>query len=218
MAAIPCDACGGKMSSDLAVCPHCGARRARTEQPRLSQDEIRALLATDPVTRAAEARHGMLHTLMWPHPGTTGGARVVEIALTVLGLPLVLAGALSLALVRRARKLPPAGGELSAALTMTVFGGLALIGQVPTVLVGASLAALWARALLRVRTGGPRRVDLQRIERPAREPVAALPEARALRDAPAAAPAAPAGPVPVTPAPARPEPPADPNDGPRLLR
>lgn len=204
------------MSSDLAVCPHCGARRARTEPPKLSQDEIRALLATDPVARGAEAGRGMLHILVLPHPGTTGGVRVAELALTVLGLPLVLAGALSLALVRRARKLPPGGGELSAALTMTVFGGLALIGQVPTLLVGASLAALWARTLLRVRAGGAHQVDLQRIDRPAPARAPVLPEARAVHDA-LAAPAAPA-PPPAPAAPARPESPADPSAGPRLLR
>ena len=45
MAVIACDACGGKMNDGLAVCPHCGARRAVTERPKLSGDEIRALLA-----------------------------------------------------------------------------------------------------------------------------------------------------------------------------
>src|SRR5690348_14205613 len=51
MAVIACDACGGKMNDGLAVCPHCGARRAATGRPTLSGDEIRALLATDPSAR-----------------------------------------------------------------------------------------------------------------------------------------------------------------------
>src|SRR4051812_28748811 len=51
MAVIACDACGGRMNDGLAVCPHCGARRALTDRPKLSGEEIRALLATDRSTR-----------------------------------------------------------------------------------------------------------------------------------------------------------------------
>src|SRR5215468_4161777 len=117
MAVIACDACGGKMNDGLAVCPHCGARRAVTERPKLSGDEIRALLATDRSARDAEPR-GLIQTLVLPHPATRGAARVAEVALTVLGLPLVISGALALALTRRARRTVASSGELPAALAM----------------------------------------------------------------------------------------------------
>jgi hypothetical protein len=167
MAVIACDACGGKMNDGLAVCPHCGARRAMTERPKLSGDEIRALLATDRSARDAEPR-GLIQALVLPHPATRGAARVAELALTVLGLPLVISGAVALALTRRARRTVASSGELPAALAMTVFGGVGLLG-LPAALVGASIAAIWLRALIRIRSAPDRRADLHRIESPSRE-------------------------------------------------
>lgn len=199
MAVIACGACGGKMNDGLAVCPHCGARRALTEPPRLSGDEIRALLATDSTTRAAGSR-GLLQTLILPHPATRGAARFAELALTLIGLPLVVSAAIALALGRRARLTAPSGGELPAALAMTVFGGAGLLG-VPAPLVGASVAAVWLRALIRSRSAALRDVDLHRIEPPHHERVAALP-----------APDAALAPSPV------PEPAPVPAGEPRLLR
>lgn len=172
MAVIACDACGGKMNDGLAVCPHCGARRAVTERPKLSGDEIRALLATDRSARGAEPR-GLIQTLVLPHPATRGAARVAEIALTLLGLPLVISGAVAIALTRRARLTAAPGGELPAALAMTVFGGAGLLG-LPVALVGASIAAIWLRALIRIRSAHDRRADLHRIEPPPRERLAPL--------------------------------------------
>ncbi|HEX3481557.1 MAG TPA: hypothetical protein VHT91_41385 [Kofleriaceae bacterium] len=208
MAVIACDACGGKMNDGLAVCPHCGARRAVTEQPKLSGDEIRALLATDPTARALEQR-GLIHTLVLPHPATRGAARIAEIALTVLGLPLVISGAATLALTRRARLTAAPGGELPAALAMTVFGGAGLLG-LPVALVGTSLAAIWLRALIRSRSAARRPVvDLHRIEPPPHE-----------RSAPLPAPVEPPAPVQAGEPPAQvqaPHPPAQPGE-PRLLR
>lgn len=198
MAVIACDACGGKMNDGLAVCPHCGARRAVTGRPKLSGDEIRALLATDRSARDAEPR-GLIQTLVLPHPATRGAARLAEIALTVLGLPLVISGAAAIALTRRARRTAASGGELPAALAMTVFGGAGLLG-LPAVLVGASIAAIWLRALIRIRSAPDRRADLHRIEPPPRERPAPLP-ARVEPPAPVQAP----------------EPPARPGE-PRLLR
>jgi DNA-directed RNA polymerase subunit RPC12/RpoP len=163
MAVIACDACGGKMNDGLAVCPHCGARRAVTERPKLSGEEIRALLATDRSARDAEPR-GLIQTLVLPHPATRGAARVAEIALTVLGLPLVIAAAITLSLrKRRARLTAASGGELPAALVMTVFGGVSLIG-LPVALIGTSIGAIWLRALIRSRSAARRGVDLHRIE------------------------------------------------------
>ena len=173
MAVIACDACGGKMNDGLAVCPHCGARRAVTERPKLSDDEIRALLATDPTARDLEQR-GLIQTVVLPHPATRGAARIAEIALTVLGLPLVISGAAAIALTRRARLTAAAGGELSGALAMTVFGGVGLLG-LPVALVGASIAAIWLRAVIRIRSAADRRADLHRIEPPPCERPAALP-------------------------------------------
>lgn len=188
------------MNDGLVVCPHCGARRALTERPKLSGDEIRALLVTGPGGHDAAPR-GLMQTLVLPHPETHGATRLAELVLTVLGLPLVLSGAVALGLTRRKRLTAPSGGELPAALTMTVFGGMGLFG-VPAPLVGASLAAVWLRALIRARTAARRRGDLHRIEPPPRERPAPLP-ARAARDEPVAP---------------RPEPPAQPGGEPRLLR
>lgn len=173
MAVIACDACGGKMNDGLAVCPHCGARRALTERPKLSGEEIRALLATDRSARDGEPR-GLVQALVLPHPATRGAARLAEIVLTLLGLPLVISGAVSLALTRRARLTVASGGELPAALAMTVFGGAGLLG-LPAPLVGASIAAIWLRALVRSRAAARRGVDLHRIEPPSRERRAPLP-------------------------------------------
>src|SRR5262249_14257143 len=137
-------------------------------------------------------------TLVLPHPATRGAARVAEVALTLLGLPLVISGAATIALTRRARLTAAPGGELSAALAMTVFGGVGLLG-LPVALVGASIGAIWLRALIRIRGAPARRADLHRIEPPPRERPAPLP--------------AHAEPPPVQ----APEPPARPGE-PRLLR
>jgi hypothetical protein len=220
MAVTSCDGCGGRMNSELVVCPHCGARRARSEQPRWSKDEIQALLATDAASRAAEPPRGMFQTLVMPHPATSGRTRVVELVLTGISLPLVIVGAGSIGLIRRVRGITGGTGELVPAVTMTVFGGVGLLGQVPLIAIVALLAAMWTRAWIRAQADAARGRDLLRIEPVAREPSRALPAAHVVRDKPTAAP--PALPEPVKPAapsaPAGPEPAGDPGDGPRLLR
>jgi DNA-directed RNA polymerase subunit RPC12/RpoP len=200
MAVIACDACGGRMNDGLVVCPHCGARRVLTERPKLSGDEIRALLVVS--SGGHDAPRGLLQTLVLPHPETHGAARLAELVLTVLVLPLVLCCAIAIGLTRRKRLTAPSVGELPVALMMTVmFGDLGLHGTLPAPLVGASLAAMWLRALIRARSAARRGGDLDRIEPPPRERPAPLP-ARAARE-PAAPP---------------PEPPALPGGEPRLLR
>jgi DNA-directed RNA polymerase subunit RPC12/RpoP len=174
MAVIACESCGGKMNDGLAVCPHCGKRRALTERPKLSGDEIRALLATDKSTRERAPR-GLIQALVLPHPATRGAARLAEIALTLVGLPVVVSAAAALALTRRARLAAASGGELTAALTMTVFCGSGLF-MVPAPLVGASIAAVWLRAVIRIRSAARRGVDLHWIDRPERERPALPPE------------------------------------------
>jgi DNA-directed RNA polymerase subunit RPC12/RpoP len=207
MAVIACDACGGKMNDGLAVCPHCSARRALTERPKLSGDEIRALLATERSVRDRDQR-GLIHTLVLPHPATRGAARLAELALTVVGLPLVISGAIAIGLTRRARLTAASGGELAAALAMTVAGGAGLLG-LPASLVGGSIAAIWLRALIRSRSAAGRGVDLHRIEAAPVERPAPLP-------APVESPAPPRAPEPVVSV-AAPEPPAQARE-PRLLR
>jgi hypothetical protein len=233
MAVTSCDACGGKMNSEFAVCPHCGTRRPLTEQPRWSKDEIHALLATDPGARGAEPPRGMFQTLVMPHPATSGGGRIAELVLTGISLPLVIVGATAIGFTRRARHVTAPSGELVPAVTMTVFGGLGLIGQAPLVAIGVLVAAMWTRAWVRARAEAARGRDLMRIEPVAREPRPALAPARVVRDEPAAtlpeplaAPPAPAMvplAVPAEPevppaAAARPEPPGEPSAEPRLLR
>jgi hypothetical protein len=95
-----------------------------------------------------------------------------------------------IALTRRARLTATAGGELPAALTMTVFCGPGLF-LAPAWLVGASIAAIWLRALIRTRSAARRGVDLHRIERPARVRLAPEPAPSEPRESPLA-PGAPA--------------------------
>jgi hypothetical protein len=193
MGVIACDACGGKMNDGLAVCPHCGARRALSERPKLSGDEIRALLATYPTAREGEPR-GLIQTMILPHPATRGAARIAEIVLTLAGLPLVISASFVIGLTRRARLTASSGGELPAALAMTVFGCMGVLG-LPAPLVGVSIgavAAVWLRAVIRIRSAARRRVDLHRIEPPSRTPPAPLPA----RTEPPVPPTAPEPPVP----------------------
>ena len=156
MAVTSCDVCSGKMNSEFAVCPHCGARRQRSERPRWSKDEIHALLATDPGSRAAEPPRGMFQTLVMPHPATSGSARIAELVLTGISLPLVITGAVAVGISRRARHVTGASGEVVPAVTMTVFGGLGLVGHAPLVAIGVLVAAMWTRAWVRARAAASR--------------------------------------------------------------
>jgi hypothetical protein len=238
MAVISCDGCGGKMNSELAVCPHCGVRRQLAERPKWSNDEIHALLATDRGVRDAEPARGMFQTLVLPHPATAGGVRIIELVLTAISLPLVIAGAATIGISRRARHVTGAGGEFTPALAMTVFGAVGLASHVPLAAIGVLVAAMWTRAWVRTRAGAVRGRDLMRIEPVPRASTPALAPARVVRDEPAAAKpelaappaAAPAARSVTSPAaspaalPAaqavlpKPEPPSEPGAEPRLLR
>jgi hypothetical protein len=67
-----------------------------------SRDEVRALLATAPARPSAtNAPPGVFGGLVLPHPQTRGGARAAEIALTAIGMPIIAAGFLSLAILPR---------------------------------------------------------------------------------------------------------------------
>jgi hypothetical protein len=114
------------MSSDVAVCPHCGKRRAGVGgglgKVGLSADELRALAT---VTAPIEADRGVLATVVLPHPETTGGARNAELALTVACLPLVVAGALVFGMGRVFGRRTPTG-EAGAVVAMAAAGGTTL--------------------------------------------------------------------------------------------
>jgi hypothetical protein len=165
--------------SDLAVvCPHCNARRAGTTPglagKALSPQEIRALIIADAML-APPPSQGLLPTLILPHPSTTGAARVAELILTVVSLPLVAVGALTLAMTRSRtrRKHDDARGELAPVLAMLGLGGLgfssvlSLLGASFTTnlaVTGASMIALIARGVIRSRAAAERSRDLQRLE------------------------------------------------------
>src|ERR1700712_754080 len=101
MAVVSCASCHQRMNAQAVVCPHCNARRTDittgTAGKKLSRDELRALIVSDEKLRPARSR-GVVSTLILPHPSTAGAARATELALTVVALPLVLAGALMLML------------------------------------------------------------------------------------------------------------------------
>jgi hypothetical protein len=165
MAILPCPACQKPMNAAAVVCPHCNARRAGfapgLADKALSPAEIRALVLTNAMLAPAPTQ-GLLSALVLPHASTTGAARVVELALTVASLPLVAAGALTLALSRSRtrRKYEATRGELAPVLAMMSLGSLALSTILS--LLGASFAtnltvtclcivALIGRAVIRSR-------------------------------------------------------------------
>jgi hypothetical protein len=164
------------MSSLAIVCPHCNARRAGVTPgvggKQLSPQEIRALVLTNAMLTPAPAQ-SLVPALIFPHASTTGAARRAEIVLTVISLPLVAAGALTLALSRsKTRKRHDANtGELAPVTSMLGLGGLGLTSLLS--IAGASLtanltitavsvAALIGRAVIRARAARERRDDLER--------------------------------------------------------
>ena len=155
------------MSDVAVVCPHCNARRAGATAglagKSLSPEEIYALIATDAALAPAPSQ-GLLPTLILPHPQTTGAARTAELALTVVSLPLVAAGALSLAIVRSRtrRKYEAMRGELTPVLAMLSLGGFGLSGALSLLgvsfatnlaITAGSMVALIARGVIRSRAG-----------------------------------------------------------------
>jgi hypothetical protein len=68
----------------------------------------------------------LLATLILPHPGTTGRARAVELALTALCSPLIFTGALIVAIRNRWRRKISISGEAMPVFVMVLFGSLPL--------------------------------------------------------------------------------------------
>ncbi len=174
MVIAPCPACQKPMNGAAIVCPHCNARRpgsaAGIAGKSLSPAEIRALILTNTMLAPAPSQ-GLLPTLILPHPSTTGRARSLEIALTVVSFPLIAAGALSLAVSRSRtrRNYDTARGELAPVLAMLSLGGLGLSSLLSLAgvsfatnlgITGVGIAALIARAVIRSRAAAARSRDL----------------------------------------------------------
>jgi hypothetical protein len=165
------------MSSEAAVCPHCGARAAgsptKIADVKLSPAEIRALISADTAKRGlAAAPRGLVHTLLVPHPRTAGGARVTEIALTIAALPIIVCGLLPLVGIRRVTRgrVTDSGGEAGTVLTVSVSGGVTLISLLAetalsigaiAIVIGAQVVLLVSRSVVRSRAEASR--ELMRL-------------------------------------------------------
>lgn len=238
MAATTCEDCGGKVNEQAWKCPHCGAKREGVTRGKLSNEEVRALVATDTAIKEEEGR-SLSETLLYPHPETRGTARAIEIALTVACAPLVLVGIAAMYSARGlfASKIrlvaKTTRGEGLSVFVMTVFGAptfwwVASALHVPSAGTVAlvSVALLWVRAYIRTRTSAWKSRELQRlVEAEQRAGQPALPAARARElprpvTGPTARPSAPAVAAPTAPRVDRPaaEPQTPASGEPRLLR
>jgi len=196
MSAVPCPSCDQPMNAAAIVCPHCGKRRPDGEVglagKGLSKEEVQALIAVHGADE--QPSQGVLPTLILPHPTTHGTARAVELACTIVALPMVLLGALSIGLSRRRtrRLAEQTTGEVAPVLAASGLGGLGLysalsLGGVGTsaslVVIGGSIVALITRGAIRAHASSKRSRDLHRLAKPEPEPAPRpsrpqLPEAR----------------------------------------
>jgi hypothetical protein len=180
MAIGPCPSCHKPMNEVAIVCPHCNARRAGATPglagKQLSPQEIRALVLTHAMLAPPPTRP-LLPALILPHPSTTGGARTAELVLTVVSLPLVAAGALTLAVSRgkTRRSYDATSGELAPVMAMLGLGGLGLVSLLSFLGVGfatnaaitaVSITALIGRAVIRARATRERSRELERFAEP----------------------------------------------------
>jgi len=168
------------MNAAVAVCPHCGKRRpdAATDlaDAKLSPAEINAMLAFDSAGDAAPSR-GLLQALLIPHDRTQGIARVAELVLTAVCLPMILAGVLMLAFDRRRARTREAqdamAGEAGPVVAMIVAGTITLatiltflVSTTTTVaVIGIEIAGLIVRAVIRSRANESNGRSLTRVER-----------------------------------------------------
>jgi len=231
MAATDCESCGNRVNVQAVVCPHCGARRTTTTlaDAKLDKNEIRALLVTSDIRPAEDTGPGLAATMFLPHDYTTGRARKLEVALTVIASPLVASGLLMIVLGRRRlrRKLLAAKGEAISATVMTFFGGIGLYSiadalKLPAVaLTAVSVGAVWIRALIRSNAASWRTREMSELAKPekpevrdpSRKSLPKLPQARAVT-APTTAPIRPSAPIESP----KVEPATAPGEEPRLLR
>jgi len=225
MAVTECESCFGKVNEQAVVCPHCGAKRTNVVPSKFSKEEVRALLTTDAHVVDASG-NTLAASLLFPHPHAAGGARAIEIVLTIACAPLVLVGTAIMILSRMRRRtrtlIKATRGEAMSAVVMTLFGAttlwtildLAHVGAAGTLTL-ASIACLWIRAYVRSRVEPWKPEDLAKLPKAERTSKPQLPEARAL-----ARPVTAPGGVPTAPRvdPPRVEPATAPGDEPRLLR
>jgi len=222
MSAVPCVACGGKMSAAAKVCPHCGTRAAPAGMGdvKMSSDEARALLTMhDPHVPGAERT---VASYLLPHPRTSGAAAAAEQALTVVTAPLWSCGLVAFAWSRMRYRSGSqiAMGEGKAAAVLGACGAailwpLAMVftsGTVATAITVAMGVAWLARALIRVRADERGSRALSELDRPA------PPVARAPAPAPPSAPFAPPRLEPTASAAPEATEAAPLGDGPRHLR
>lgn len=165
MAPVPCPSCRKPMNAQAIVCPHCNARRADAPagagKKNLSPAEIRAMLVLD---GPKQPPGSALATLLMPHPSTTGTARTLELVLTLVSLPLVLSGALAMAISRSGRarmQTVSGGGEAGPVILMILIGSGVLwtvldlvfhaTGTTVVWTLATTIAALIARAVIRAR-------------------------------------------------------------------
>lgn len=157
------------------VCPHCGARRGGAAGPQqtlgkhqLSPAEIQALLLTSKLGQPQQAE-GVMATLVLPHPGTDGTARLAELALTVLCAPLIAVGAVALGIRNRGKKKVAPAGEVAPVVAMVAFGSFPLdlvlsllgAGTMIRLIVGVgSIVGLCVRAVIRTSAGRQGRAEL----------------------------------------------------------
>ena len=141
----------------------------------LSKDEVKALIAIHGADE--EPAQGMLPTLIFPHPTTHGTARAVELACTVIALPMVVLGAMTVGLSRRRgrRSAEQTRGEITPVLAASGLGGLGMwsllsvlgaSGTATIVVIAISIAALITRGAIRAHASSQRSRDLHRLDRP----------------------------------------------------
>ena len=228
-----CEACGGKVNEVVAKCPHCGEKRAMSA-PTFSKAEIHAIIANEETLRSNQDGLGLFRSLVVPHKTTRGPMRLLEIALTAVTLPAVVVGAVGLSLVGARYRKASYGttGELMPVVVMTLMGGGTIAMWLGAEYAMLAISAMWARAAVRMISGGKHERSLLEPDLPAPTTIkGALPPARVVTGpvpvvaAPAvAAPARPSTPAIRTPEPPRPvEPaqpanPAEPGDEPSILR
>ncbi len=208
------------MNAAALVCPHCGKRRPDGEVglagKALSNDEVRALIAIHGVDEAPS--QGLLPTLIFPHPSTHGTARTVELACTIVALPMVILGALSVGLSRRRtrRSAQETTGEVTPVLAASGLGGLGLYSLLSfagastvtsLVLIGGSIIALITRGAIRAHASSKRSRDLHRLAKPEPAPRTSRPQLPVAR----VEPPRPSSPVVVAPV----APPPRPTEAPR---
>jgi hypothetical protein len=217
VSAVPCPSCSQKMNAAAIVCPHCGARRAGADPglagKALSADEVKAIIAVHGAD--AEPAQGLLPTLILPHPTTHGTARAVEVVCTVIALPMVIVGAMTIGLSRRRtrRSAEQTTGELTPVLAASGLGGLglysalSLAGLAPTTrlaLIVASIAALVVRGIIRSRETSKRSRSLHVLAKPEPEPPPPRPSKPLLPEARVVPASRSSGPIVATIAPSRP--------------